>query len=254
MILLPERSPKIGLCSTDLSLPTQATIEIQNRILTDPAGTVTAARTNLLDFTRFTKRDFMTNWHHAHTAAHLDRLQRGEIKRLIITMPPRHGKSELSTRRLAAYALGCNPDEQVMGCSYAKDLAGRMNRDSQRIIDSQAYRDLFPGTRLSGRSVAKASFGNWVRTSDLFEVVGHKGSYRSAGVGGGIAGMGFTLGIVDDPVKNREEADSPTIRQKVWDWWANDFFPRRWLKPARCLTSIRMRLSPSREGAIFWCP
>jgi len=207
--------------------PTLATIEVNNRILTDPAGTVTAARSNLLDFTRFTKRDFLVNWHHVIMAEYLQRLQRGRITRLLITMPPRHGKSELSTRRLAAYALGRNPDEQIMGCSYASDLANRMNRDVQRIIDTPNYHSLFPGTRLSGRNVAHSAFGNWIRTSDFFEVVDHLGSYRSAGVGGGIAGMGFTLGIVDDPIKNREEADSPTIRQKVWDWWTNDFFPRR---------------------------
>ncbi len=191
--------------------------------MTDPAGTVTAARSNLLDFTRFTKRDFLVNWHHALMARDLDRLYRGEITRLLITMPPRHSKSELSTRRLSAYALGRNPDEQIMGCSYSADLANRMNRDVQRIIDSPAYRDVFPATRLSDRRM----FRETVRTADFFEIVGRHGSYRSAGVGGGIAGMGFTLGIVDDPIKNREEADSPTVRQKVWDWWTNDFFPRR---------------------------
>jgi predicted phage terminase large subunit-like protein len=75
--------------------------------------------------------------------------------------------------------------------------------------------------------VARSAFGHHIRTKDLFEVVGHKGSYRSAGVGGGITGMGFTLGIIDDPLKNRKEADSPTIRQGVWDFWTNDFSTRK---------------------------
>ena len=188
---------------------------------------VAAARRNLLDFTRFSKRDFIVSWHHRLMCQALDRLARGEIKRLIINMPPRHTKSELSSRRLPAFVLGRNPNEQVMACSYGSDLAGRMNRDVQRIIDDDAYRVLFPGSHLSGRAVANSSFRNWVRKSDFFEMVGRKGSYRSSGVGGGIGGMGYTMGIVDDPIKNREEADSPTVRQKIWDWWTNDFFPRR---------------------------
>ncbi len=191
--------------------------------MSDPGGTVAQARSNLLDFTRFTKRDFLTNWHHALMATELDKLQRGAIRRLIVTMPPRHGKSELSTRRLAAYALGRNPDEQIIGCSYSADLATRMSRDVQRVMDTDAYRALFPASRLPDSK----QFRGYVRTADFFEVGGHTGSYRSAGVGGGIAGMGFTLGIVDDPIKNREDANSPTIRKKIQDWWSNDFFTRK---------------------------
>ena len=237
MISLPGPPPKPGPSSTptDGDAPTLATLEMNDRISTDPAGTVRAARRNLLEFTRFTKRDYLVNWHHRLMARELDRLQRGEITRLIITMPPRHGKSELSTRRLAAYALGQNPDEHVMACSYAKPLASRMNLDVQRIIDTPSYRTLFPATRLpDGRN-----FRHYVRTADLFEVPGYDGSYRSAGVGGGIGGMGFTLGIVDDPMKNREEANSPTVRQKIKDWWSNDFFPRRQTAARILLTMTR---------------
>jgi predicted phage terminase large subunit-like protein len=151
----------------------------------------------------------------------------GDITRLMIFMPPQHGKSEGVSRRLPAYALGRNPDARVITCSYANTLAKAMNRDVQRIIDSPDYRELFPGTRLSGRSSASSVGQHYTRTSNLFEVVGRRGSYRSAGVGGGITGHGFDIGVVDDAIKGREQADSPTIRNKVWDWYTNEFFPRR---------------------------
>src|SRR5207249_2718766 len=99
------------------------------------------------------------------------------------------------------------------------DLASQLNRDVQRIIDSPSYQRIFPGTRLSGSNVRTRSQGTWMRNSDLFEVVGRRGSYRSAGVGGGITGMGGKWLLLDDPLKNREEADSPTVRQSTWEWY-----------------------------------
>lgn len=143
----------------------------------------------------------------------------------MLIVPPRHGKSELASRRLPAYLLGLNPRAHVIACSYSADLASRINRDVQRIIDSPTYARLFPGTRLSGMNTRNRGVG--LRNDALFEVVGTGGSYRSAGVGGGITGMGFDVGIIDDPVKNREEADSPTIREKVWEWYTSTFWTRQ---------------------------
>jgi predicted phage terminase large subunit-like protein len=144
---------------------------------------------------------------------------------LMIFEPPRHGKTELASRRLPALALGQDPDAEVMVCSYSADLASRINRDAQRIIDSPSYRELFPGTRLAGGKARQGQKSQ--RTDDLFEIVGRRGSLRTAGVGGGITGMGFSLGIIDDPLKNSEEASSPTIREKVWEWYTSTFYTRR---------------------------
>src|SRR5580704_10660438 len=77
------------------------------------------------------------NWHPRVVCRHLDRLIKGEITRLMLFMPPRSGKSELVSRRLPAYVLGKNPDARVMACSHTAQLAGRMNRDVHRIIDSK---------------------------------------------------------------------------------------------------------------------
>jgi predicted phage terminase large subunit-like protein len=175
----------------------------------------------------YTKPDYEVNWHHRLLSSYLDRFAAGELRRLMVFLPPRTGKSELASRRLPAYLLGRNPDAQIIACSYSADLASRMNRDVQRIMDSPQYAELFPGTKLYGKNIRTLASGAWLRNSDIFEVVGHRGCYRSAGVGGGIIGMGYFHGIIDDPVKNAEEAASPTIRENIWDWYTSTFLTRQ---------------------------
>jgi len=184
------------------------------------------ARRKLIDFCRYTMPDYQPGWHHRVIADAVERMVYGNLRRLIVSMPPRHGKSELISRRLPAYLLGLNPAETIISSSYGADLAGRMNRDIQRIITLPAYARLFPGTRLNDTN-SRAVAGSWLRNSDVFEVVGHGGSYRSTGVGGGITGMGARWLIVDDPLKNREEADSLTMREKVWDWFTSTLYTRQ---------------------------
>jgi predicted phage terminase large subunit-like protein len=184
------------------------------------------AREHLLDFTTYTKPDYQASWHHRALCEVLDRFVAGDITRLMVSMPPRHGKSELVSRRLPAYLLGRDPDANVIACSYSADLASSMNRDVQRIIDSPAYHRLFPSTTLYGSNIRTTAQGAYLRNSDIFEVVGHTGVYRSAGVGGGITGMGADFGIIDDPVKNQEEAASPTYRSKVWEWYTTTLYTR----------------------------
>jgi len=185
------------------------------------------ARRDLLAFTRYVKPSYRVNWHHRLLCSYLDRLIAGELNRLMVFMPPQHGKSELVSRMLPAYALGRDPTARIIGCSHTAELAQSLNRDVQRVMDGEAYRRLFPETTLPGRFAKSDSRAAFKRTTDLFEVVEHRGYLRSAGVGGAITGMGFTLGVIDDPFKSREEADSPRYRQKVWDWYANDFYTRR---------------------------
>lgn len=148
------------------------------------------ARSNLLDFSTFTKPDYRVNWHHRLICQKLDEFIKGENKRLIISCPPRHGKSELVSRRFPAFLLGRNPDTKIIACSYSSDLASLLNRDIQRIIDGPEYKELFPETRLNTANVRTTAQENYLRNSDIFEIVGHKGVYRSAGVGGSITGMG----------------------------------------------------------------
>lgn len=184
------------------------------------------ARGILIDFTTYTKPNYELNWHNELLASYLDRFVSGDIKRLMVFEPPRHGKSELVSRRLPAFIFGKDPNASIISCSYSADLASRMNRDVQRIIEDPRYRALFPDTKLNSSNVRTNAEGSFLRNSDIFEIVGYSGVYRSAGVGGGITGMGCTYGIIDDPIKNREEANSVTYREKIKEWYTSTFYTR----------------------------
>jgi predicted phage terminase large subunit-like protein len=188
------------------------------------------ARKGLSYFTLQTKPDYLLGWVHKEICDELDRFLQDvadkKSPRLIITMPPRSGKSELVSRRFPAFALGRNPELQIIATSYSSDLSQRFNRDVQRVIDDEKYFDLFPNTRLSNSRVRTDSRGSYIRTSDLFEIVGHAGAYRSCGVGGGITGQGADILIIDDPIKDRAQAGSKTIRDSIWDWYTSTAYTR----------------------------
>lgn len=179
-------------------------------------------RRSFFNFIKRVNPDYIFNWHHVEIIAACQELaDRKSFNRLIIMVPPRHGKSEIVSRLFPAWILGRNPDEQIITASYSSDLASAMNRDCQRIMISDEYKSLMPNTRLSeGREPAA------VQNNKRFDAVGHKGYYISAGVGGGITGAGCTLGIIDDPVKNAQEADSPTYRNNAWEWYTTTFKTR----------------------------
>lgn len=195
------------------------------------------ARRHLLDFTCYTYPGYQVNWHHQVLCNYLERWITGDLKRLMVFMPPRSGKSELVSRRLPAYIFGLNPNASIMATSYGADLASRMNRDVQRIIDSPLYADLFPQTTIWGKNIRTVATGTYLRNSDIFEIVDHRGVYKCAGVGGGITGMGFTHGIIDDPIKDRKEAESKAFRENLWDWYTSTFYTRR-EKDARVLITL----------------
>ena len=197
------------------------------------------ARRGLRDFAIVTDSRYTVNWHHAVLCNYLDKFIRKEIKRLMVFMPPRHGKSELVSRKLPAFIFGCNPDAEIIATSYSADLAGRMNRDCQRIIASPEYAELFPGTTLAGTSNQIVGRGSYIRNSELFEIVGRRGVYRSAGVGGGITGMGADFAIIDDPLRNREDSASELLRDKVWEWYTSTLYTRLEQNGAILLTMTR---------------
>ena len=148
------------------------------------------------------------------------------LRNLMVSMGPRHGKTELISRRLPAFAFGLNPNLRVIACSYGADLASLINRDVQRIIDEPRYAEIFPDTTLSSSNVRTVATGNYLRNSDIFEIVGHRGGYRSAGIGGGITGMGADLALIDDPHKNELEAASPVTRAAIWEWYKSTLYTR----------------------------
>ena len=194
------------------------------------------ARRHLLDFTLYTKPDYSVNWHHKIICDYLERWAFGDIKRLMIFLPPGSGKSELVSRRLPAWIFGKNPDIGIMATSYSASLASDMNRDVQRIIDDDLYRELFPETSLSGKNVRTVTTsGSYQRNTENFEIVNHVGYYKCAGVGGSITGKRFFYGIIDDPIRGRKDAESETIRNGIYNWYKDDFYTRRLNMDARIL-------------------
>jgi predicted phage terminase large subunit-like protein len=180
----------------------------------------------LMAFTKATKTNYRPHWHHDALAEMLDRVAKGDCRRLMVFMPPQHGKSELVSRRFPAYLLGKDPNLRLIAASHTHRLAVAMNRDVQRIMCEEKYHDLFPETKMATPRDARTGQFLPRRTMDHFEIVGHTGSLRSVGVGQSIAGLPADGAIIDDPFGKREDADSPIVRQKIWDWYANDLYSR----------------------------
>lgn len=183
------------------------------------------ARQSFRHFIEYVQPDFLFNWHHFILIDALERLARREFTQLIITMPPRHSKSEVVSRLFPAWIFARNPDERVVLASYALGLAASMGKDCQRIMSTPAYRELFPNARLAD-SVPNSEKGGASQTSKQFDIVGAKGYYMPVGVGGGLTGFGYTVGIIDDPVKNEAEADSETYRNNTEGWYNSTFKTR----------------------------
>lgn len=174
------------------------------------------ARNGILNFTTYTFPDYEVNWHHKATANFLNRWVAKEFRFGMIFEPPRHGKSELTSRRLPAYIHGRFPQDEILAGSYNSSLASDMCRDVQRIMDSPEYAELFPTVKIT----AEGQRSLYKRTNTEHEIHGRDmGGYKCAGVGGAFTGRGADWFIIDDPFKGRAEADSPAYRKQVWDWW-----------------------------------
>ena len=177
-------------------------------------------------FVKFTKDDYSFNWHHRYLISKLQAFAEGKIKKLLVFMPPQHGKSELTSRRLPSFILGIDPNKKIVGASYSGELSKSFNREVQRIIDTPEYKDIFPLTTLSGQNVATNAKGAFLRNANIFEVVGCKGFYKSVGVGGSLTGTPVDIGIIDDPIKGPQEANSVTYRAALWEWYTQVFLTR----------------------------
>lgn len=155
-----------------------------------------------------TSPELTWDWSHLeHIRQHLDAITAGTLKRLVITLPPRHGKSEMGTIRYPVFRLQQDPTQRVVIAAYSQTLANTFSRKARRIAQ-----DL-----LSLASDRKA-----VEQWDTIE----GGGLRAVGVGAGITGLGANLIIIDDPVKSREEAESEAYRERVWNWYRDDLYTR----------------------------
>jgi hypothetical protein len=185
------------------------------------------ARASLLEFTRYTKPDFNPGTHHGTIASALERVERGECRRLMIFAPPRHTKSELASRRFPAWYLGRHPNRQLITSTYASEFAQDFGRDVREIVQDDTYRRLFDMS-LAADSTSR---GRWHTDRG--------GVYFAVGVGGPITGRGAHLALIDDPVKNRQDAESETIRESVWHWYTSTLRTR--LMPGGAIVLICTR-------------
>lgn len=161
-------------------------------------------------------------------ASKLEAVERGEVKRLILNVPPRHGKSLLTSVHFPAWFLGRNPHRNVIACSYGSELADDFGRRVRNLIASPLHRAIFPASRLAEDS----------RAVSRFSLVGG-GSYVATGAGGPITGRGADLLLIDDPTKNSEEASSSTIRHGLRQWFRETAFTR--LQPGGAVVVIATR-------------
>lgn len=179
---------------------------------------VRQARTDLLRFTGYTMPTFDPAPFHKRYYSVLGDFAEKRIKKLMVFMPPQHGKSEGSTRRLPSFILGRRPDTRLAVVSYSAPKARKFNREIQRIIDSPEYAEIFPDTRLNSKNIATVA-GSWLRNADECEIVGHRGSFKTVGVGGPLTGEPVDVLIMDDIYKDAKTAWSPVVRAAIEDWY-----------------------------------
>lgn len=149
--------------------------------------------------------------------------------RTLINMPPRHGKTMTASRLFPPWVIGNHPDWRIIMASYAANLSTKNSRAARNLISSRAYQQIFPQIQLAQDSKA----------ADAWDVQGHEGGIDAMGVGGGLTGKGAQIILIDDPVKNREGAESDTQRDKIWDWYRDDLYTR--LEPHGALVIIMTR-------------
>lgn len=165
-------------------------------------------RRRLMDFSFCVNPSYQYSKHLEFLAETLEKVECGEIKKLMIFFAPRHGKSEMTSCNFPAWYLGRNPDKRIIHASYSDSLSNEWSRRTRDVVEDEIYRAIF------GISTDKDT-----RAVDNWRMNGRRGGMLSLGVGGSATGHGADLFIIDDPVKNSQEAESETYRTRVYDWY-----------------------------------
>ena len=186
------------------------------------------AKDDFLSFVKCVWPEFIEGPHHRHIAKKFNKLATGEIKRLIVNMPPRHTKSEFASYLLPAWMVGRNPKLKIIQATHTGELAIRFGRKAKNLIDSQEYHKIFK-TRLQEDSKAA---GRWETAQG--------GEYFAAGVGGAITGRGADLLIIDDP-HSEQDAMSETAMENAYEWYTSG--PRQRLQPGASIVLVMTRWS-----------
>ena len=188
-----------------------------------------ACQNNFLQFVRRLWPEFITGRHHEIIAEKLERVAKGELKRLIINMAPRHTKSEFASFLFPAWMMGRKPNMKIIQATHTTELAVNFGRKTKNMIDSDEYKEIFPEVKLAADS--KAS-GRWDTSAG--------GMYYAVGVGSNLAGRGGDLVIIDDP-HSEQDALSESAFDNAYEWYTSG--PRQRLQPGGAIVIVMTRWS-----------
>jgi len=177
------------------------------------------AKKSLIEFIKQFNPTYQAGWVHEDICRRLTKflkaIEDGRTPRLMLFMPPRHGKSMIASHHFPAWGLGHHPHMEFIAASYGSSLPMGFSRKVRSFLRDRRYQAMFPDTKLDRTN---ENVEGWSTTRG--------GGYIPAGVGRGITGKGAHCFIVDDPIKDAEEADSETVRQSTWDWWGSTAYTR----------------------------
>lgn len=191
-------------------------MRMKSKMPTKREAAAELARRDFVDFARFAHSSLCLAPFHLAYYRVLEHFARGDIRKLIVTMPPQHGKSLAASVLLPAYLLGIDPDMRIALASYNQALATKFNRRVQRLMDGRNYRAVFPGSGLKSSSQAHKGYA---RTSEEFDIVRRSGGMMAVGREGALTGNTVDVMIIDDLYKDAMEANSPVVRDNAWDWY-----------------------------------
>ena len=190
------------------------------------------AFSRLLSYTRLQWQNYIIGQHHALIAKYLEAVEAGIITRLMICMPPRHGKTMLTSEYFPAWYLGRNPDQQIIFCTYSQERSADVGkRVRNQMIDTSRFQAVFPRCKVAKDSKSVSKVG----TTD-------GGNFFAVGIGSAITGRGANVLILDDVIKGQEEAESNLFRTKMKDWYQTTAYTRLMPKNAVIIINTRWHL------------
>jgi len=202
-------------------------LQLQERL--DLLNARDACRDSFMEYIRYIWPSFIEGEHHRLIADKLTRVAKGELRRLIVNMPPRHTKSEFASIYFPSWMMGLKPDLKIMQTTHTADLSINFGRKVRNLMDSDEYSNIFPEASLAADS---KSAGKWQ--------TGGGGEYFAAGVGGAIAGRGADLLIIDDP-HSEQDAMSLPLLDSCYEWYTSG--PRQRLQPGGTIVIVMTRWS-----------
>ena len=173
------------------------------------------AFSRLLAFVKYQYQDYIIGKHHAYIAKCLESVETGDLDRLIITTPPRHGKTMLASEYFSSWFLGRNPKKQVIFSTYSQERAGDVGRKVRNQLQDPGFKRIFPGCNISKDSQSISNVGTQ-----------QGGNFFAVGLGSAITGRGAHILLIDDPIKGQDEANSNLFRTKMKDWYRSTAYTR----------------------------